>query len=204
MYDCGKERQRDMILPIVSYGHSVLRQKCKEINLDYPGLNALIDNMWETLYPANGCGLAAPQVNHLIKLFIVDSKETYESLEQTERDEFFEGDRGIIETFINAKIINYSDVVWIEREGCLSVPTLNEDVERSWSITIEYADRNFKSQKKTFHGTTARMIQHEYDHTEGKLFIDYVKPITRRLLNGKLTKISKGQVNTKYKMKYLK
>ena len=193
-----------MILPIVSYGHSVLRQKCKEINLDYPGLNALIDNMWETLYPANGCGLAAPQVNHLIKLFIVDSKETYESLEQTERDEFFEGDRGIIETFINAKIINYSDVVWIEREGCLSVPTLNEDVERSWSITIEYADRNFKSQKKTFHGTTARMIQHEYDHTEGKLFIDYVKPITRRLLNGKLTKISKGQVNTKYKMKYLK
>jgi peptide deformylase len=193
-----------MILPIVSYGHSVLRQKCKEINLDYPGLSALIDNMWETLYPANGCGLAAPQVNHLIKLFIVDSKETYESLEQAERDEFFEGDRGIIETFINAKIINYSDVVWIEREGCLSVPTLNEDVERSWSITIEYTDRNFKSQKKTFHGTTARMIQHEYDHTEGKLFIDYVKPITRRLLNGKLTKISKGQVSTKYKMKYLK
>lgn len=193
-----------MILPIVSYGHSVLRQKCKEINLDYPGLSMLIDNMWETLYPANGCGLAAPQVNHLIKLFIVDSKETYDSLVQEDRDEFFEGDRGILETFINAKIIHYSDDVWIEKEGCLSVPTLNEEVERSWSITIEYADRNFQRQKKTFHGTTARMIQHEYDHTEGKLFIDYVKPITRRLLNGKLTKISKGQVNTKYKMKYLK
>ncbi len=190
-----------MILPIVPYGQSILRQKCKEIDRQYPNLDKLIDDMWETLYPADGTGLAAPQVNHSIKLFIVDSCEIYERMEPEERTEFFVGDNGIKETFINAKIIGYSDDLWIEYEGCLSIPTLSEEVERPWTITIEYWDRNFQKQKKTYSGTTARVIQHEYDHTEGKLYLDYVNPLRRKLLGGKLTKISNGQMKTKYRMK---
>jgi len=190
-----------MILPIIPYGNSILRQKCKEVILNYPELNKLINDMWETLYPADGSGLAAPQVNHPIKLFIVDSKEIYDRMEPEERSEFFEGDNGIKETFINARIIEYSDLVWSEKEGCLSIPTLSEDIERPWSITIEYSDRDFQKQTKMYSGTTARVIQHEYDHTEGKLYLDYINPLKRRLLNGKLTKISKGLIKTKYRMK---
>jgi len=193
-----------MILPIVSYGHSILRQKCRVIDRRYPELNNLIDDMWNTLYAANGCGLAAPQVNHTIRLFIVDSIETFEKMEEEDRDAFFDGDSGIRETFINAKIIGKSDDVWVEKEGCLSIPTLTEEVERPWSIEIEYYDRNFMKHTAMFNGTTARMIQHEYDHTEGKLYLDYVKPLTKRLLNGKLTKISKGEIKAKYKMRFLK
>jgi len=193
-----------MILPIISYGHGILRKKCAEIDINFQNLEKLIDDMWDTLYPAEGCGLAAPQVNYPVKLFIVDSKETYDRLEQDERDEIFEGDNGIKETFINAKIVDYSDDSWIEHEGCLSIPSLSAEVERAWGITIEYMDRTFQKQTKTFYGTTARMIQHEYDHTQGKLYLDYVKPVKRRLLGGKLAKISKGEVPTKYRMKYLK
>jgi peptide deformylase len=193
-----------MILPIVSYGHSILRKKCKDIDPHYPNLEKLVEDMWETLYPAQGCGLAAPQVNQSIRLFVVDSKRTYDHMEQEDRDDFFDGDCGIKETFINAKITAYTDDVWIEDEGCLSIPTLSEKVERSWGITIEYADRSFKQHTKTFYGTTARIIQHEYDHTDGKLFLDYVKPIKKKRLKGKLTMITKGQIETGYAMKHLK
>jgi peptide deformylase len=189
-----------MILPIVSYGQSVLRQKCKEIDQSYPNLNNLLEDMWETLYPADGSGLAAPQVDHLIKLFIVDSKEVYDRMTPEERIELFAGDEGIKETFINARIIKYSDDLWIESEGCLSIPSLSEDVERSWTIKIEYFDKGFKKHTKTYSGITARIIQHEYDHTEGKLYIDYVNPLIRKMINSKLIKISKGEIKTKYKM----
>jgi peptide deformylase len=198
------EKFVNMILPILSYGHTILRQKCKLIYQDYPELDRLIENMWTTLYSANGCGLAAPQVNHTIRLFIVDSIETFEKMEADDRDEFFDRDTGIKETFINASIIHKSDEMWIEKEGCLSIPTLTEEVERPWSIEIEYYDRSFQKHRRSYHGTTARMIQHEYDHTEGKLYLDYVKPLTKRLLNGKLAKISKGEIKAKYSMKYLK
>jgi peptide deformylase len=197
-------RKTNMILPIISYGHSILRQKCKSIEPGYPDLDNLIENMWTTLYSANGCGLAAPQVNHTIRLFIVDSDETFQRMEQEKRDAFFAGDSGIKETFINAKILEKSDEVWTDKEGCLSIPTLSEEVERPWSIQIEYFDRSLQKHTKWFHGTTARMIQHEYDHTEGKLYIDYLKPITKRMLGGKLAKISKGIIKAKYSMKYLK
>ena len=189
-----------MILPIVAYGQGVLRQKCKEIDSNYPNLNNIIADMWDTLYPADGTGLAAPQINHSIKLFIVDSKEIYDRMDQDEREEFFVGDQGIAETFINAKILSYSDEVWIEQEGCLSIPGLSEKVERPWTITIEYFDKDFQKQTKTYSGTTARVIQHEYDHTEGKLYLDYVNPLKRKLLHGKLAKITKGLVKTRYKM----
>ncbi|NVO10902.1 MAG: peptide deformylase [Bacteroidales bacterium] len=191
-----------MILPIVSYGQSVLRQKCEEIDQTYPDLNKLIEDMWETLYPADGSGLAASQVGHLIKLFIVDSKEVFDRMEAEERVEFFVGDKGIKETFINAKITKYSDDLWIEDEGCLSIPTLSEEVTRSWTIEIEYFNKDFQKQTKTYSGTTARIIQHEFDHTEGKLYIDYVNPLKRKLLNSKLIKISKGEIKAKYKMVY--
>lgn len=190
-----------MILPIISYGHNILRQKGREIDASYPELESLITSMWETMIGAKGCGLAAPQVNKAIRLFIVDSMGTYEGMDEEERNEFFEGDTGIRETFINGRILSYSDETWLEEEGCLSIPTLAEQVERPWSITIEYLDLNFQPQRKDFHGTTARMIQHEFDHTEGKLYLDYLKPITRRLLEGKLKKIAKGEIKGKYPMK---
>jgi peptide deformylase len=189
-----------MILPVVAYGHSILRQKCIEISPDYPELAQLIDNMWETLYPADGSGLAAPQVNLPIKLFIVDSKEIFDRMKEEERVEYFEGDEGIQETFINAEIIEYSDEIWTEEEACLSIPEVAEDVKRPWSITIEYLNRDFQKQVKTFSGITARVVQHEFDHTRGKLYIDYVNPIKRKLLSGKMLRIAKGQVRTKYKM----
>lgn len=193
-----------MKLPIMAYGQSVLRKKGVEITPGYPDLQTLIDDMWETLYVADGCGLAAPQVNHPVRLFIVDSLETYLKMEEEDRKEFFDGDQGIKETFINAKILEYSDDYWIEEEGCLSIPGLSEDVERPWSITIEYLDRNFLEQKKTFSGTTARMIQHEYDHTDGKLYLDHVRPIRKKLLKGKLQKITDGDVRVNYAMKFIK
>jgi len=196
----GQTSQLNMILPVVAYGHSILRHKCKEIGPDYPGLSELIDDMWETLYPAEGSGLAAPQVNHPIKLFVVDSQEIFTRMNEEERAEFFEGDEGIKETFINAKIIAYSDEIWIEEEGCLSIPELSEEVKRPWSITIEYDNRDFQKKVMTFSGTTARVIQHEYDHTQGKLYIDYINPVKRKLLSGKMVRISKGLVRTKYKM----
>lgn len=189
-----------MILPVVAYGRSILRQKCRDIESDYPGLEELIDNMWETLYPAEGSGLAAPQVNQPIKLFIVDSHEIFVRMEETDRGGFFVGDEGIKETFINAVITEYSDETWSEEEGCLSIPDLAEEVKRAWSITIEYFDRDFNKQVKSFSGITARVIQHEFDHTEGKLYLDYVNSIKRKLLSGKLVRIAKGQVRTKYKM----
>lgn len=190
-----------MILPIVTYGHKILRQKCKETDSHYPNLDKLIDDMWETLYPAGGSGLAAPQVNHSIKLFIVDSKEIYDRMKPDERAEFFDGDKGISETFINARINAYSNRVWIEEEGCLSIPTLSEVVERSWDISIEYFNKDFQKQVKTYSGVTARVIQHEYDHTMGKLYLDYVNPLKRKLLNKKLAKITKGEIKTRYRMK---
>jgi len=193
-----------MILPIVSYGHDILRQKCVDIDASYPELDILINNMWETMEGADGCGLAAPQVNVPVRLFIVDSKDTFDRMDFHERREYFEGDEGIRETFINAKITGRSTNVWTDKEGCLSIPSMSEDVERPWSITIEYSDRKFQVQKRTFKGVTARMIQHEYDHTEGILYLDYLPAFKRTLLlKKKLKNISQGQVKSKYKMKFL-
>jgi peptide deformylase len=194
-----------MKLPILSYGHGILRKKCYVFQNDYPGLNNLITNMWDTLYHANGCGLAAPQVGQQIRLFIVDSKSTYDNIEPAERKVYFEpGDTGIVETFINAYIIERYGNFWEDEEGCLSMPGMSSIVKRPWYITIEFFDRNFTKQVKTFGGSTARTIQHEYDHTEGILYIDYINSLTRRLLNGKLRKISKGLSPVKYPMKFIK
>lgn len=189
-----------MILPIVSYGNSVLREECIETGQEYPGLQELISNMWETLYSADGQGLAAPQVGSGIKLFIVDNAQVYTRLDEETRNEFFDGDSGITETFINARILSSSGKEWIDSEGCLSLPGMSENVKRPWTIEIEYYSRDFQKHIKTFSGWTARVIQHEYDHTRGVLYIDYLAPLKKKILKKKLLKIVSGDVVTDYEM----
>ena len=190
-----------MELPIVAYGHPVLRQKCADIDASYPGLDLLIDNMWHTMYGANGCGLAAPQVNVPVKIFLVDSIATYELLDEEERDLLFAGDQGIRETFINARIVARSDeYTWEDEEGCLSIPNLSGDVKRPWSITIVYLDIHFQPQVKSFHGLTSRMIQHEFDHTEGILYLDYLSARKRSSFKSKLKRIAEGREKARYPM----
>jgi len=172
-----------MILPIVAYGASVLRKPGVDVDEDYPGLQELIANMWDTLYNANGCGLAAPQVNVPIRLFLVDSIITYQSMTDEARAEYFGEDNGIKQVFINPKIVAKStDKLWTDDEGCLSIPGLSGMVERPWEISIVYRDQEFKEQQCTFSGITARMIQHEYDHVQGKLYLDYLSPLKRQCL----------------------
>ncbi|MGX1641350.1 peptide deformylase [Sphingobacterium sp. NPDC055431] len=190
---------------ILAYGHHILKQKCNDIEKDYPELDKLIADMWETMENANGCGLASPQIGLPVRLFIVDSKSTFDNLGEEDRKFYFpQDDKGIMETFINAKIIQRSEELWEDEEGCLSIPNLFYKVKRNWAITIEYYNRNFEKQIRTFSGTTARMIQHEYDHTEGVLYLDYLKPLTKRLMASKLQKILKGQIVPAYPMNFIR
>jgi peptide deformylase len=184
-----------MFLPIVAYGDPVLRKKAVEIDKDYPGLEKLIDDMYETMEKSKGVGLAAPQINKSIRLFVIDSTKMYDEEEEN---------KGVREVFINAEMIKETGDEWKYEEGCLSIPNIREDVFRKPTIKIKYLDRNFKKQEKEFDDMNARVIQHEYDHIEGKLFIDHIKPLRRSLLKGKLDKISKGDIEVKYKMKFPK
>lgn len=188
-----------MILPIVAYGAPVLREVCPDITPDYPNLRELIDNMWETMYGSNGVGLAAPQVNRPIRLFVVDSKQIIDNLEEGEENEFPD-DKGIKQVFINAHIVDTDGDDWAYNEGCLSIPKVREDVYRPEKVTLRWVDEDFKPHEQTFHGVTARVIFHEYDHIEGKLFIDYLKPLKKRLLKSRLDDISKGKIRVDYKM----
>ncbi|TAN21720.1 MAG: peptide deformylase [Chitinophagaceae bacterium] len=192
-----------MVLPITAYGNPVLRKKAEDIQANYPGLQELIANMWETLYASHGVGLAAPQVNLPIRLFLVDSSHVLEQLEDKEREEYGD-DRGIKSVFINAKVVDLNGSPWAYEEGCLSIPKIREDVDRPETVTIEYLDEQFQPRKGTFSGLTARVIQHEYDHIEGKLFIDYLKPLKKRLLKKRLEDIVKGKVSVDYKMQFAK
>ncbi|MEO8712751.1 MAG: peptide deformylase [Parafilimonas sp.] len=192
-----------MILPIVAYGTPVLRAVAKEITPDYPNLEKLIADMWETLYASNGVGLAAPQVNKDIRLFLVDSIQLFANQEEEDKGKYPD-EPGRKQVFINAKIKAFIGEPWNYNEGCLSIPKIREDVMRPETITIEYADENFVSHTETFNGLTARIIQHEYDHIEGKLFIDYLKPFRKKLLKGKLTDITKGKIKVDYKMVFPK
>ena len=189
---------------ILAYGHSILQQKCNDVERNYAELDNTIVDMWETMENAGGCGLASPQIGLPLRLFIVDSKTTYENFERADRKIYFpQGDEGVKETFINAKIIDRSVELWEDDEGCLSIPGLSQKVTRHWTITIEYHNKYFELMTRSFGGTTARIIQHEYDHTEGILYLDYMKPLTRKLIGGKLKRIMKGQVSTDYPMKFV-
>ena len=192
-----------MILPIVAYGSPVLRKVCKDVSPDYPGLEKLIADMWETMYNSNGVGLAAPQVNKEIRLFMIDSSQVFENLEEDEKDLYPDGP-GFKGTFINAHIGKIDGNEWSYNEGCLSIPKIREDVFRGEQVTLNFMDENFTAHTKTFNGITARVILHEYDHTEGKLFIDYIKPLKRTLLKRKLSDITKGKIKVDYKMVFPK
>ena len=191
-----------MILPIVAYGASVLRKVCDPIEPDYPNINVLIEDMWETMYESNGVGLAAPQINKHIRLFVVDSAQIFANAET--EDETYADAPGLKRAFINAQIVELSGKEWVYNEGCLSIPKIREDVLRHENVTLSYLDENFQPHTETFTGMTARVILHEYDHIEGKLFIDYVKPLKRKMLQGKLNDINKGKVRVDYKMIQLK
>jgi peptide deformylase len=192
-----------MVLPIVAYGNPVLRKVGAEIAPDYPDLKKLIADMWETMYSSKGVGLAAPQVNKDIRLFVMDSIQIIENLEDDEKD-LYPGDDGYKGVFINAKVKELEGDDWPYNEGCLSIPKIREDVLRKERVTIHFFDENFIEFTKTFTGVTARVILHEYDHINGKLFIDYLKPLKKNLLRRKLDNISKGKISVDYKMSFNK
>ena len=189
-----------MILPIIAYGDPVLRKMGVDIDKEYPNLDELIENMKETMINARGVGLAAPQIGKAIRLFIVDTSPfgDDEDLDEKERDYL----GSFKKVFINAKILKEEGDEWAFNEGCLSIPNITEDVFRQEKITLEYYDENFEKHIEVIDGMAARVIQHEYDHIEGVLFIDKIASLTKRLIKKKLENISKGIVSTDYKMKF--
>jgi peptide deformylase len=188
-----------MILPVVAYGHPVLRKVCDDITPEYPGLEKLLADMWETVYNSNGVGLAAPQINKPIRLFIVDTEQIVEDFEDEDRVKY-PNEKPIKQVFINAHMVDEWGDKWAYNEGCLSIPKVREDIQRHKLLRIKYLDENFVEQEGEFHGITARVIQHEYDHIEGKLFIDYLPLLKKRLIKKKLDDISNGKVKVDYRM----
>jgi len=188
-----------MVFPIVAYGHPVLRKVAGDIGPDYPGLAKLVEDMWETMYASSGVGLAAPQINKDIRLFVVDTMQMFSGMKEAERNDYPDSP-GIKGVFINAHVMELNGDEWLYNEGCLSIPKIREDISRHRVVALEYQDENFQSHQKIFQGLTARVILHEYDHLEGKLFIDHVSPLKRKLMRGKLSDISKGKIKVNYKM----
>jgi peptide deformylase len=178
-----------MKLPIVAYGDPVLKKVCTPIDKDYPNLSELIANMWETMYNASGVGLAAPQVGLPIRLFVVDTGENDEEPRYKK-------------VFINAQILEETGEPWGFTEGCLSIPEIREEVFRKPNVLISYYDENWQQHEEEVSGFAARVIQHEYDHIEGKLFTEKINMLRRQLIKGKLDKITKGEVHPDYKMKF--
>ncbi|MFN4973243.1 MAG: peptide deformylase [Bacteroidota bacterium] len=180
-----------MILPIVAYGDPVLRKKSENITSDYPGLETLIQNMFETMYASHGVGLAAPQIGKAINLFLVDTHpfedEKYPNLKKV---------------FINTEILQETGNEWEYEEGCLSIPHIRENVSRQATLTIRYQNEKFETFTETYDGIAARVIQHEYDHCMGVLFVDHLSELKKRMLKNKLTKISKGEVDVAYRMRF--
>lgn len=184
-----------MVYPIVVYGSPVLRKVAKEVNKNYPGLDQFVADLWETMYKSDGIGLAAPQVGKSIRIFVVDTAE-YDDNDPALKD--------FKRTFINPKIIKRDGEICTLNEGCLSLPKIREDIERKSRVRIQYYDENWNLFDEEFDGVKARVIQHEYDHLDGILFIDHLTPLKKKLLRGKLHDISKGKVDVDYKIKVLK
>ena len=182
-----------MILPIFGFGKQVLRNTAEDIDRNYPDINELVNNMFDTLKSANGVGLAAPQVGLPIRLFIIDT---------TEAGEEYPEEQKLKKTFINARIVDLFGEEWLFNEGCLSVPEIREDIIRKSKVRIKYFDEEFNEHEDVFDGIASRVIQHEYDHLEGVLFIDKVSPLKKMLLKKKLNDISKGNVEIDYKMSF--
>lgn len=181
-----------MILPIFAYGFPVLKKKALDIDAAYPDLQTLIANMWETMYNAHGVGLAAPQIGLSIRLFVID---TIQIMEEGRKQE------GIKKVFINAQVVEESGDPWSYEEGCLSIPNIRGDVERLEKVRIQYFDQEFNKHDEIYEGINARVIQHEYDHTEGILFVELLKPLKKKLIQRKLTDIKEGKTSADYKIK---
>lgn len=210
-----------MILPIVAYGDPVLKKVCEEITKDFPDLDKLISNMYETMYLASGVGLAAPQIGKSIRMFIVDGSPFADNYKSDDDEEDFDDDDDYEEevsekepdpravgienfkkVFINPIIEEENGEEWGFHEGCLSIPKIREEVFRKERILISYYDENWKFHEESFDGYAARIIQHEYDHIDGILFTDHLSPLKRRLLSKRLQNISKGDIKVDYKMKF--
>ncbi|WP_295834338.1 peptide deformylase [uncultured Winogradskyella sp.] len=189
-----------MILPIVAYGDPVLKKKAVEIDKDYPKLEALIANMYETMYGASGVGLAAPQIGLAIRIFLVDASPFAEDEDLSEDEKAQLKD--FKKTFINPVILEEEGDEWVFNEGCLSIPDVREDVFRQPKIKIQYQDEFFNTNVEEYDGLIARIIQHEYDHIEGVLFTDKLSSFKKRLLKGKLQNISKGKIRVDYRMRF--
>jgi peptide deformylase len=191
-----------MTLPITSYGHIVLRQVCRDVEPDYPGLDSLVENLADTMDAADGVGLAGPQINVPLNLFIIDTRQIYKQLNEEERARYFPGSEGVRDVFLNARIITRSADTCLYQEGCLSIPSIHEEVERSRSVEIEYRNRYFEKQTGEFTGYTARAIQHEIDHTKGILFIDHLSPLRKKMIKSKLRQVAEGKILVNYAMEF--
>jgi peptide deformylase len=178
-----------MIYPIVMYGDPILRQRAKDIK---PGtdIKQLVADMYETMHNASGIGLAAPQIGKSVRLFIVDGT----SLDEEPGMENFK------KVFVNPEIVKEHGTAWEFEEGCLSIPNIREKISRKEKLKLRYFDENWNAFEEEYEGMKARIIQHEYDHIEGKLFVDYLTPLKKRMLKGKLADISKGKVDTEYRI----
>lgn len=183
-----------MVYPIVMYGDPVLRQRAKDIEQG-TDLTQLIEDMYETMHNAQGIGLAAPQIGKGVRLFVVDG-----TVLDKDDDEAEEGMENFKKAFINPVLLEELGTPWDFEEGCLSIPNIREKVSRKDTIKIRYYDEQWNLKEEEYDGMKARIIQHEYDHIEGKLFIDYLTPLKKRLLKGKLNDISRGDVKTEYRI----
>lgn len=180
-----------MVLPIVAYGHPILKKVAQEIDNTYPDLQKLIADMWESMYFSRGVGLAAPQVNKSIRLLVIDATPFGEDDERA---------KGFKKVMINSKIVHEEGAEWVFNEGCLSVPEVREDVSRKSIITIQYYDENWEFHEETYDGIMARVIQHESDHLEGKVFVERLSSLRRMMLKRRLAEISAGKANVDYRM----
>lgn len=194
-----------MILPIYAYGHPILRKETQEIEELNEETKVLIENMFETMYGSHGVGLAAPQIGKALRLFIVDAspfaEDEAETEEEKKENEFLKTFKRV---FINPIIEEEHGEEWGFEEGCLSIPGIREEVWRQDNVVMSYYNEKWELVEEEFTGLAARVVQHEYDHIEGKLFTDYLSPMKRRLNKRKLTDISKGIVPVKYKMTFYK
>jgi peptide deformylase len=186
-----------MLLPVYAYGQPVLKKIAEPIGPEHPGLQELIADMWDTMYHADGVGIAAPQVGHSIRLFVIDTNEV-----DRKKDPVPDTDQPFKQVFINAQMLELTEQVWTYEEGCLSIPDIRGDVDRPAGIRIRWQDENFVQHEATFTGINARVIQHEYDHIEGMLFTEKLKPIKKRLIQRKMEAIKAGRIKTDYKMRF--
>ena len=180
-----------MVLPVVAYGHPVLKKIAQDIDPDYTGLTGFINDLFETMYQSDGVGLAAPQVNRSVRIFVVDSSSFADKYPEA---------KDFKKVFINAKIYKEEGDEWSFNEGCLSFPGLREDIMRKPVINIKYFDENFQPHDERFDGINARIIQHEYDHIEGIVFVDRMSSLKKMILKGRLSDISKGNIEVAYRM----